>query len=168
MRLSSKLGMQKSFHKLRFYADRRRVRKMRVCQNAVSKTSIKRSPFMSREEWKYLDSILTPFYCRKVEIQAERAEKLKSQLVSRSETQIIFQVWSEHADDDGDVEDDIDQCFHEEPCSDEEDLPSSGSESESDFFDPEKNDDGMMTTGATESELVRAGGGGVLRYRHCL
>ena len=43
MRLSSKLGMQKGFHKLRFYADRRRVRKVRMCQNAVSKTRIKRS-----------------------------------------------------------------------------------------------------------------------------
>jgi hypothetical protein len=100
MKLSSKMGLQKGFHKLRFYADRRRVKKTRLCQEAVSKTSIKKSKVMTDDEWSFLDSILTPYYCRKVEAQAARAIVMKNQLVAASETQVSFKVWCEHNEDD--------------------------------------------------------------------
>jgi hypothetical protein len=89
---------------------------------------------MFPDQWQYIDSILTPHYCRKVELQAERAEILKSQLVARTANQVTFKVWVHRDDDadDGDVEDDVDESYDEVPCSDEDTIhDSSDSNSES-------------------------------------
>ena len=70
-----------------------------LCQDAVSKTSKKKSAVMSQSDWSFLDSILTPYYCRKVEMQVARADAMQLQLVSASETEVTFKVWVQHGDE---------------------------------------------------------------------
>ncbi len=125
MKLTSKMGMQKSFHKLRFYADRRRVKKMRLSQDSVSKTSKKKSPHMTCEEWRFLDQILTPYYCRKVELQAERAKKMEIEFVEKKYDAIIFKVWVPYVEGIEQVGDDVADVFHDALSSSDSDNESS-------------------------------------------
>ena len=84
---------------------------MRLCQSAVSKVSNKKSAVMTDDEYRFLDSIMTPYYCRRVEFQAKRAQGMTLQLVEKSETTVTFKIWVEHVDDQssGD-EDDSSDC----------------------------------------------------------
>ena len=38
---------------------------------------------MTYEEWQFLDQILTPYYCCKVELQVERAKEMEIEFVEK-------------------------------------------------------------------------------------
>lgn len=116
VKMTSGTKMHKGYHKLRFLSDRRRLRKVRLCEDAVGKVSKKKSLVMTEAEWKYIDKLLTPYYCCRVESQCARAlhENIKFQLTSKSDDLVTVAMWYDHtaltteddalADDD-DIED---------------------------------------------------------------
>jgi hypothetical protein len=118
--MTSGTKMHKGYLKLRFLSDRRRFRKVRLCEDAIGKVSKKKSLVMTDAEWRSIDKLLTPYYCRRVELQCSRAlhENIKFQLTSTSDEQVTVAMWFEHSA--STMEDDL---------ADDDDVDDGGSES---------------------------------------
>ena len=70
---------------------------------------------MSEAEWRYLDSVMTPHYCGKVEFQCERAlnPRLQMQVTDISEESVVIAMWCDKITGDA-IDDDAEKVETDE------------------------------------------------------
>lgn len=155
VKMTSGTKMHKGYFKLRFLSDRRRIRKVRLCEDAVGKVSKKKSVVMTDAEWRSIDKVLTPYYCSRVELQCARAlhENIKFQLTSKSDDRVTVAMWFEHSastmEDDLADDDDIDDGGGTEVSDPEDGEPvvAAFSSDSSETGDGESDEDGQISLG---------------------
>ncbi len=107
IKLSTNTRQKRAFQKLRFLAERRRHRKVRLSEYSLSKSSKKQSKVMSENEWQCLDKVMTPYYCVKIEAECARAlnPNVKFQVLEKSADRVRVTMWCEHITGDAHADD---------------------------------------------------------------